>query len=138
MKRIGLFILFVIGFTALSAKLINMVSDNSAGGGMNQDRIEISSIQDGNSSVICDDNTTDDSQFPILFARSSNIHTVFARLQNRCMRLMHRFNTIAYLKKKMIADVTCLRLFFQSSHNILCFVELSCKHDYIRFCKLLI
>ncbi len=138
MKRIGLFILFVIGLTALSAKLINKVSDNSASDGMNHERIEISSIQDGNSSVICHDNTTDDSQFPILFARSSNIHTVFSRVQNRCMRLLYRFNTIAFLKKKKIADVTYIHLSFQSSRNVLCFVKLSWKNDYIRFCKLLI
>ena len=51
MKRIGLFILFVIGLTALSAKLINKVSDNSASDGMNHERIEISSVQDRKSVV---------------------------------------------------------------------------------------
>ena len=136
MKRIILFILFVIGLTAYAAELINVTSDNADANGINQYRIDISSVQDSNSSITCDD-TFDNPVSSIIFAYCNNIHSGHVRTLNRGMRLMYRYNPIAFLKNGKIPGFTVSH-YLQSKCSAFCSVKLSGNNGFVRFCKLLI
>lgn len=134
---IFIFILFVIGLTAYAAELINITSDNANAIGINQYVIEVSSVHYSNPSISCD-NTFDNPVSPIIFAYCSNIHSGYVRTLNRGMRLMYRYNSIAFLKKRKIPDIA-FSLYLQSDRNVFCSVKQSGDHGFfIRFRKLLI
>ena len=136
MKRMILFILFAIGLTAYAAKLIHVTSDNADANGGNQYRIEMPSVQDSHPSVSCND-TFDNPVSSVIFAHCSNIHSGHARPLNRCMRLMYRYNPIAFLKNGKIPDPTSSH-YSQSNRNVFCSVNPLGEHGFIRFRKLLI
>ena len=131
-----LFILFVIGLTAYAAKLINVTSDNADANGSNQYRIEMPSVQDSHPSVSCND-TFDNPVSSAIFAHYSNIHSGHVRTLNRCMRLMYRYNPIAFLKNGKIPDSISSH-YSQSNRNVFCSVNPLGEHGFIRFRKLLI
>lgn len=138
MKRmIFVFILFVMGLTAYAAELINVTSDNANAIGINQYGIEVSSVHDSNHSISCD-NTFDNPVSSIIFAHCSNIHSGYVRTLNRGMRLMYRYNSIAFLKTRKIPDIAYC-LYLRSDSNVFCSVKQSGYLGFfIRFRKLLI
>lgn len=131
-----LFILFVIGLTVYAAKLVNATLDNADANGINQYRIEMSSVQGCHPSISCND-TFDSPVSSVIFAHCSNIHSGHARTLNRCMRLMYRYNPIAFLRNGKIPDSTSSH-YLQSNSNVFCSVKLLGEHGFIRFRKLLI
>lgn len=131
-----IFILFVIGLAAYTAELTDVTSDNAYANGINQYRIETSLVQESNSTITCD-NTFDSPVSPIIFAHCNNTYSRHARNLNRDMRLMYRYNPIAFLKNGKISDLTSFRN-LQSKLNELFPVKQSGNHCFIRFRKLLI
>lgn len=135
-RKFVIFILFVIGLAAYVAGPIDMTSNHIDAYGAGQYEIEMISVHDSNSSVSCD-NAFDNPVSSIIFAHFSNILSGQARTINRCMRLVYRYNPIAFLKNGK-KPYQAFSSYLQKSGNAFHFVKPHGGHGVIRFCKLLI
>lgn len=134
--KIIIFMLFVVGWVACAAGLVDGASDCAGADCVEQCERGVLSEHDCRSSIQ-GDVVADIPVRSIMFAHCDRIHSGHVRVLNRCMRLMYRYNPVAFLKGGKVMDLAVIR-HFHNNHDVCCPVKLSESHGFIRLRKLLI